>query len=179
MLVFDQLKKNDVQLQLLALAFCLGLLALLIGLWWVQIVNASQHQESVETQAFRSVRIPAVRGKILDRNGLALVENRPNYNINLYLEELSPAFRKEYQRIRPRVIATNDLPFWKDWLGFPTVTTQYTKLSIDDLMLVQRNARYNAAAGVVRRIGDVLQAPLKLDYTNFSRHYDAQRALPY
>jgi penicillin-binding protein 2 len=179
MLVFDQLKKNDVQLQLLALVFCVGLVALVVGLWWVQIVNVSQHQESVETQAFRSVRIPAVRGKILDRNGVALVENRPNYNINLYLEELSPAFRKEYQRIRPRVVVTNDLPFWKDWLGFPTVTTQYTKLSIDDLMLVQRQARYNAAASVVRRISDVLQSPLTLDYTNFTRHYDLQRALPY
>jgi penicillin-binding protein 2 len=179
MLVFDQLKKNDVQLQLLALIFCLGLVALLVGLWWVQIVHASEHQESVETQAFRSVRIPAVRGKILDRNGVALAENRPNYNINLYLEELSPAFRKEYQRIRPRVVATNDLPFWKDWLGFPAVTTRFTKLNIDQLMLVQRNARYNAAASVVRRIGDVLQTPLALDYTNFYRHYDLQRALPY
>lgn len=179
MIVFDQLKKNDTQLQLLALLFCVGFAVLLAGLWWVQIVNATRHQESVETQAFRSVRIPAVRGKILDRNGVALVENRPNYNINLYLEELSPAFRKEYQRIRPRAVTTNDLPFWKEWLGFPTVTTQYTKLSIDDLMLVQRNARYNAAAGVVRRIGDVLQTPLSLDYTNFSRHYDLQRALPY
>ena len=179
MIVFDQLKKNDAQLQLLALLFCTGLVALLIGLWWVQIVNATAHQESVETQAFRSVRIPAVRGKILDRNGVALVENRPNFNINLYLEELSPAFRKEYQRIRPRVVVTNDLPFWKDWLGFPSVTTQFVKLNIDDLMRLQRNARYNAAADVVRRIGDVLQTPLSLDYTNFYRHYDVRRAMPY
>lgn len=179
MLVFDQLKKNDTQLQLLALLFCLGLGVLVAGLWWVQIVNASQHQESVETQAFRSVRIPAVRGRILDRNEVALAENRPNYNINLYLEELSPAFRKEYQRIRPRAIVTNDLPFWKDWLGFPTVTTQYLRLKPDDLTRVQRNARYHAASAVVGKIAAVLQTPLTLDYTNFYRHYDVQRALPY
>jgi cell division protein FtsI/penicillin-binding protein 2 len=61
MLVFDQLKKNDAQLQLLALLLCSGLLVLLAGLWWVQIVNANRHQQSVETQAFRSVRIPATR----------------------------------------------------------------------------------------------------------------------
>lgn len=179
MLVFDQLKKNDTQLQLLALLFCLGLGVLVAGLWWVQIVNASQHQESVETQAFRSVRIPAVRGRILDRNEVALAENRPNYNINLYLEELSPAFRKEYQRIRPRAIVTNDLPFWKDWLGFPTVTTQYLRLKPDDLTRIQRNARYHAASAVVGKIAAVLQTPLTLDYTNFYRHYDVQRALPY
>jgi len=179
MLVFDQLKKNDTQLQLLALLFCLGLAILLAGLWWVQVVNASQHQESVETQAFRSVRISAMRGKILDRNGVALAENRPNYNINLYLEELSPAFRKEYQRIRPRAVVTNDLPFWQDWLGLPTVTTQYLRLKTDVLTQVFRNARYRAAAEVVGRIADVLQTPLTLDYTNFYRHYDLQRAMPY
>lgn len=179
MLIFDQLKKNDTQLQLLALLFCLGLGVLLGGLWWVQIVNASRHQESVETQAFRSVRIPAVRGRILDRSGLVLAENRPNYSINLYLEELSPAFRTEYQRIRPRAIVTNDLPFWKDWMGFPTVATQYLRLKSDDQTRVFRTARYNAAAAVVGKIATVLQTPVTLDYTNFSRHYDVQRALPY
>lgn len=179
MLVFDQLKKNDTQLQLLALLFCLGLAALVAGLWWVQVVNASRHQESVETQAFRSVRIPAVRGKILDRNGIALAENQPNYSINLYLEELSPAFRKEYQRIRPRAVTTNDLPFWKDWLGLPTVTTQFIRLKQEDSLTVQRNARYNAAHAVVSRVATVLQTPLTLDYTNFYRHYEMQRALPY
>jgi penicillin-binding protein 2 len=179
MLVFDQLKKNDPQLQLLALLFCFGIGGLLAGLWWVQIVNASRHQETVETQAFRSVRIPAVRGRILDRNGVALAENRPNFGISLYLEELSPAFRMEYQRIRPRRVATNDLPFWKDWLGLPTVTTQFLKLKSDESLFVQRNARYQAASAVVSKVASVLQTPLSLDYTNFYRHYESQRALPY
>jgi len=179
MLVFDQLKKNDAQLQLLALVFCAGFVVLLTGLWWVQIVNASRYQESLETQSFRSVRIPAVRGKILDRNGVALAENRPNYSINLYLEELSPAFKKEYLRSRPRKVVTNDLPFWKDWLGFQSVRTQFVRLNEEQAQAVTRNTRYRVANAVVAKIAAAVQTPLALDYTNFYRHYETRRALPY
>lgn len=179
MIVFDQLKKNDTQLQLLALLFCVGFAVLLTGLWWVQIVNASRYQESLETQSFRSVRIPAVRGKITDRNGVTLAENRPSYSINLYLEELSPSFKKEYQRSRPRKVVTNDLPFWKDWLGFQSVKTQFVRLNDEQAQAVTRNSRYRVASGVVTRVANVLQTPLTLDYTNFYRHYETRRALPY
>ncbi len=41
MLIFDQLKKNDPQLGVLALVVLSGLALLLAGLWWVQIVSAS------------------------------------------------------------------------------------------------------------------------------------------
>ena len=95
MLIFDQIRKNDAQLQLLALLLCLGLAVLLAGLWWVQIVNANRYRESVETQSFRTVRLPAVRGKIFDRNGVALAENKPSYNINLYLDDLSGDFKRD------------------------------------------------------------------------------------
>ena len=74
---------------------------LLAGLWWVQIVSARDYQANLETQSFRTVRIPAARGKILDRNGQVLAENRPSYNISLYLEDLSDLFRKEYKNLRP------------------------------------------------------------------------------
>lgn len=179
MLVFDQLKKKDPQLQLLTILLCLGLAVLFAGLWWVQIVNAGRYQESLEIQSFRSVRLPAVRGKILDRNGAVLADNRPSYNINLYLEELSGAFKKEYARTRPRRIVTNDLPFWKDWLGFSAVTTQYLRLKDDEAQTVARNARYRAASAVVSQVADVLQTPIALDYTNFYQHYERRLYMPY
>ncbi len=179
MLVFDQLKKNDPQLQLLTLLLCGGLAVLFAGLWWVQIVNAGRYRESLEIQSFRSVRLPAVRGKILDRNGAVLADNRPSYNINLYLEELSGAFKKEYTRSRPRRVVTNDLPFWKDWLGFTTVTPQYIRLQDDQAQTVTRNARYRVASAVVSQVADVLKTPLPLDYTNFYRHYETRLSLPY
>lgn len=176
MLVFDQLKKNDAQLQLLALLLCSGLLVLLAGLWWVQIVNANRHQQTVETQAFRSVRIPATRGLIYDRNGVALVENRPSYNIHVYLEELSSAFRKQYQRIRPRTVTTNDLPFWKDWLGISPIKTNFPPDKGD---AIGRTARLQVVAAVSEKVERVLQTPLPVNPTNFHRHYANDRYMPF
>ncbi len=179
MIIFDQLKRNDSQLQLLTIMLCASLAVLFAGLWWVQIVNKGRYQESLEIQSSRSVRLPAVRGKILDRNGAVLADNRPSYNINLYLEDLSGAFKKEYTRARPRRVVTNDLPFWKDWLGFTTVSTQFTKLKDGQAQTIARDSRYRVANGVVSQVADVLKAPLTLDYTNFSRHYETRLSLPY
>ena len=92
MLIFYQLKKNDPQLRIIAVLLLCGLGVLVAGLWWVQIVSSRDYQAHMEMQSFRTVRIPAVRGKILDRNGLALAENRPTYNVNLYLDELRKPF---------------------------------------------------------------------------------------
>src|SRR5664279_5375173 len=96
MLTFDQLKKDDPHLRLVAIGVLGGLGVLLAGLWWVQVVSARDYQANLETQSFRTVRIPAVRGRILDRNGEVLAENRPVFNVSLYLEELRRQFETNY-----------------------------------------------------------------------------------
>src|SRR6266404_936390 len=103
MLIFDQLKKNDPPLRMVALVIFCGLGLLIVGLWWVQIVSARDYQANLETQSFRTVRIPAVRGKILDRNSIALAENRPAYNISLYLDELRRSVDTAYAAETARV----------------------------------------------------------------------------
>ncbi len=50
MLIFDELKKNDPQLRLLAVAMAAGLGILLAGLWWVQVVSAPEYRSHLETQ---------------------------------------------------------------------------------------------------------------------------------
>src|SRR5512141_2592990 len=92
MLIFDQLKKDDPKLRVVACGVLAGFAILLAGLWWVQVVSSKDYQANLETQSFRTVRIPAVRGRILDRNGITLAENRPTYNVALYLEELHKPF---------------------------------------------------------------------------------------
>ncbi len=105
MLVFDELKKNDSQLRLVAMMLAAGLCILVAGLWWVQVVSAREYQSHLETQAYRTVRIPALRGKILDREGRVLAENRPRYNLSLYFDDLGDQFKKEYNRLRPLKIS--------------------------------------------------------------------------
>jgi penicillin-binding protein 2 len=176
MLIFDQLRKNDMQLQLLAAVICCGLLVLVTGLWWVQIVNAGRYRESIEAQSFRTVRLSATRGKIMDRNGVALADNRPTYNINLYLEELSQAFRTEYKKIRPRNIVTNDLPFWKEWLGLSPFKTNYPPVKGDSL---EREARLRVAGRTATQVSAVIRAPVTINSTNFHRHYATALSMPY
>jgi cell division protein FtsI/penicillin-binding protein 2 len=78
MLIFDQLKKSDSPLRVLALIMLAGIMILLAGLWYVQIISSRHYVADLRTQSFRKVRIPSNRGKILDRHGAELSVNRPD-----------------------------------------------------------------------------------------------------
>src|SRR6266487_4672675 len=104
MLIFDQLRKNDRQLQVLSICVLGGLGLLLVGLWYVQVLSAKRYKNTQISQSFRAVRIPAIRGKILDANGAVLAENRPSYNVSLYLDELRPYFQTRYSTAKSRVL---------------------------------------------------------------------------
>lgn len=183
MLIFDQLKKDDLQLRLVAMAVLGGLGVLLGGLWWVQVVNARDYQANLETQSFRTVRIPAVRGKILDRNGLALAENRPTYNLSLYLEELDGPFKHAYAQKVAR--ATSELKRRAEEQEKKLnrrLTKQERKqfvVTMKERDLLRQNARYEVASDVVMQISQRLRQPLSLVATNFERHYQTRLALPF
>jgi penicillin-binding protein 2 len=57
-------------------------------LWNIQIAQASRYQDSIYRQTIRRVRLPGARGRILDRNGRVLADNRPSYCIAIHLNEL-------------------------------------------------------------------------------------------
>jgi len=180
MLIFDQLKRNDPQLQLLTFVVLSGLAVLLAGLWWVQVVSARDYQNTLETQSVRSVRIPAPRGKIFDRTGTnVLAENRPRYSVDLYLEELRGEFQRSYQQSRPMKTVTNRLVFWKRWLGASNVTTQYVKLSRAQMSALDWQSRQVVAGAAVQQISFRLQQPLAFDAAEFAKHYKQSLALPY
>ena len=73
------------QLKIVILS-ALGILA--IALWHIQIGQGEHYANNLKQQSLRRVRIPGVRGKIYDRQGVCLADNAPNYGIALYLEEL-------------------------------------------------------------------------------------------
>ncbi len=109
--ILDELKKNDPHLRLVAMVLAGGLFILLAGLWWVQVVSSREYQNHLDTQAYRTIRIPAVRGKILDREGRVLAENRPRYNLSLYLDELWKPFADANvatDQTGPRAAKTSD-----------------------------------------------------------------------
>ena len=67
----------------------LGLFGTLVfRLWNLQVAQGTEYQRRLAKQSLRSVRVPGIRGRILDRNGERLADNRPSYCVSLYLEEL-------------------------------------------------------------------------------------------
>jgi len=183
MLIFDELKKNDPQLRLVALALAGGLFVLLAGLWWVQIVSAGEYESHLETQSYRTVRIPAVRGKILDRDGRVLAENRPQYNLGLYLDDLRKQFEAAYARslTQARAYQVQRLAAQVKILGHSLTKDERRKfaLSPEEREQLRAQARFQVASEVVRQVGERLDQPLALNEATFDRAYDARRALPY
>src|ERR1022692_4817342 len=182
MLIFDQLKKDDPQLRLVAIVVLGSLGVLLAGLWWVQVVSARDYQANLETQSFRTVRIPAVRGKILDRNGVVLAENRPSYNVSLYLEELDKSFYAAYLAKARHFQAGQKR---KQSELAKTLNRRLTKqerrqfiFTSKQQALLRQQARYEVASNVVMQVSQRLEQPLWLNPTNFERHYQTRLALP-
>lgn len=154
-----------------------GLAVLLTALWWIQVASRRTYQNQLEIQAVRTVRIPAVRGRILDRTGAVLADSRPSFNLGLYLEELSPEFRAEYSRIRPvRVVPRSGLG---RFLRGSLVVTQAVRLTRAQLDQLQWTARTRVVSNAIRQLSEVLDHPLPFDPERFRRHYLEQLALPF
>ena len=159
MLVFDELKKNEPHLRLVAVGLMAGLCILFLGLWWVQVVSSREYQEHLTTQAYRTIRLPAVRGKILDREGRVLAENQPRYNLCLYLDDLGDQFKKEYNRLRPVKLAVTSPPFWKFWSRAQTVETNRVRLKQNQIEALTWQARYNVVSRIAAQVGQKLGQP--------------------
>ena len=183
MLIVDQLKRNDPPLRALSHVVLIGLLVLLVGLWWVQVVSARNYQARLETQSFRTVRVPAVRGKILDRNGIALAENRPSFNVGLYLEELRRTFDTAgADAIRRQRTNLNLLAARTEQQLNRKLTTEEKrrfKLSTAARNELRRKARALVASNLVTEISLRLEEPQTFNEANFQRHYETRLALPY
>lgn len=162
--MFDQVKRGDPQLRAIAAGLFLGLGLLLAGLWYVQVISARRYRADLLDQSFRIVRLPAIRGKIVDRNGFRLAENRPTYNVNLYFEEMRRNFRFEYtNRVLPAFKRENPAakPAGK----------------VDELL--QSKARYCVVSNLMSHVSSLIQEPEVLDEKQFTNHYNNSRSLPF
>jgi penicillin-binding protein 2 len=79
------------RIYLLMGAMVFAFLVLGVSLWRLQVANVSQFESRQQIQSLRRVRLPGIRGKIHDRNGLCLADNRPVYSIALFLEDVRRA----------------------------------------------------------------------------------------
>lgn len=183
MLVFDQLKKNDPHLRFLAVLVLAGIVVLAAALWWVQVVSSRDYQVNLEAQSYRTIRVPAVRGRILDRNGQALADNRPVYSVSMYLEELRREFDKAGYRdvIAVRNELRRKASAYLKQVGRDELTQDEKKrfaLSQKEINRLYQDASYVFASNVVVEVTGFMGTPRVLSRAAFSNHYNFKRVLP-
>lgn len=76
------------RLGVISAAMMLGFLYLVASLYTIQVSNSELYSDAQDAHSFRRVRLPATRGRIVDRHGYVLADNKPSYCVALYIEEL-------------------------------------------------------------------------------------------
>jgi len=189
MLLFDALNKGERPLRLLAWGVLSGLLVLAFGLWRIQVLNGPRYKERQLVQNFRSVRVPAVRGRILDRESHVLADSRPRYRLDLYLDELAVPFATEHARLRRELALARGAQagpppgLWTRLLNRLRRTKTAPLISPDENEQLRLAARFgvvsNLMAAAGARLGTNLIRSNSDLYRQFDRHWRNQRYLPF
>ena len=155
----------------LAAVFVFGELVLAISLFRLQVLNVADFKEEQTIQATRRVRVPGLRGRILDRRGRVLAESRASLGI-----------RCDLQSFQRRGAVSN--------------TVAAVEASLDRLADLIRCPRQVSAAQIVRHVRTASAVPLTVwtdldeeafarfcehaqDYPGFEDFTDAARVYPY
>lgn len=75
-------------LLLLAILAC-GWLALVVSLWYIQVVNGEKYEQLSLGNRTRTLRLAPPRGLIFDRNGEVVADNRPGFEVFVNLPEVT------------------------------------------------------------------------------------------
>jgi penicillin-binding protein 2 len=137
----------------------LGAIGLLLSrLWNVQVVNSASAQQRSESQTTVKSRIAPARGAICDRNGIALAENRPSFDIDFYLDDL----RRDYAQTHKGRMPMIKIPPGKHGKKRPD--------EIDIVQIVKES---------IQPISQALNLTATLNEKDIREHFRTDRDLPY
>jgi penicillin-binding protein 2 len=185
MLILDQLNRGERPLRILAWGLVAGFLVLLGGLWRVQIVSGERYRIRQETQSYRTVRLPAMRGRILDRNGLAFAENQPRYRLDVYLDELLPQFADKEKQLRRDllasrgVVSSNTLTLWDRISARFSRQPKRVVITATEREWLKRQARFSVVSNVIAEVNHRLGVAVVKTEQDLYTHWSRQRALPF
>ena len=93
---------------------------LLLGFWKLQVIDSDKYGQMAEQNRVRSIPIIAPRGRMLDRDGRVLVDNRPSFSVLLlrddpklveqYLPAISDGLNIPMDDLRDQLQNTRNLP---------------------------------------------------------------------
>lgn len=160
-------------------------LFLISGFWQLQVQNPEYYTEAAERNRIKSTPMLAPRGKILDRDGRAIVDNKPSYSLllnrdlikwehlpaiaealSLDYEDLSSAIRR--MKSQPQIIIKDQLS--RDEIAW--AESHRDASSFPEMQLIRSWRRQypqdGFAAHVVGYVGEIseseLDTPQFLDY---------------
>ena len=88
--------KTESRIRIVGFFFLLGISALIARLWYVQVVDNNFYKQKIRGSGEVTVRIPSVRGEIRDKNGLALVRNRPSFSVDFLLDDMVKGYKEAF-----------------------------------------------------------------------------------
>jgi penicillin-binding protein 2 len=93
---------------------------LLLGFWKLQVIDSDKYAQWAERNRVRSIPIIAPRGRMLDRDGRVLVDNRPSFSVLLLRDDpalveknlptISDGLNIPIQDLREQLATTKNLP---------------------------------------------------------------------
>ena len=87
-----------IRVGLLALVAFLLFSVLVIRLWNMQVIRSAEYEYKDRKQSARRIRIPAMRGEILGRDGTPIVRNRPSFNVLFHPGEMTTERSRDQAR---------------------------------------------------------------------------------
>ena len=87
------------RLKWVALVGAAALFALVGRLWQLQVMRGEGYYERTVSNVVKERYLPSVRGKILDRKGVPLADNRPAFNLYVTPRQWKPETRTELVRL--------------------------------------------------------------------------------
>lgn len=95
-------RSNEFRIAVLGIIALSAFLLLFGRLWYVQVARGAEYTARIRSSSQVSVRLPAVRGEILDRNGVPLVQNRASNTLEFYLPDIVRDYRNRFGSIPTR-----------------------------------------------------------------------------
>jgi penicillin-binding protein 2 len=166
------------RLRLLLITMLTSLCLLLIRVWYLQIIRGDYFLHLSESNRLRSLRTTSLRGKLFDRYGRVLAENRAAYTLMAIPEDLPPP-----DQLRPRLRAlgldpNTDISSWyTETTAFKPVPVQRDlprnrvayfaehRMDFPGLFIevepVRSYPHYSLAAHVIGYLGEISESQLR------------------
>lgn len=173
--------RHRFRIYLLTALVLFGFGALLSRLYEFQIADRNYYQSLVPGVREVTVRVPGIRGALVDRNGIELARNKRNYEVSFDLEEIHKSYRRQVEKEAKRPVVGNEqgMPRIKDETDIVKIVNTWVIPKLAELGLAKD---YSAKALRIHYITHRGLVPFsyntELDYDQFATIAERNLEIP-